>query len=382
MPNNDALNLLSMLAKGLNKGANVGTGIFKQIQKEGQNILDNPIEGGGGMTAAGPVIGQLLGLIAQSGKGANAVSGGGVAADAGQYANELVMKEREKVIKQTAKAQAQAAVDAGATPDQIITGDFGQGVKGAPIQPARQVTVTDPNAIMTSAGPGVKAPIQPVQVPIVPQEQGNKTLSNLKNIIGRMFAASSDGTAGIVNYEQAKTLRQQREVGMTASDKEAKRIEQFNNLMTTGSKVSAETAKLISNIDSGLQQIDALENAFNQDPNIFKQLATPGNASAQVVQTMADDLSDIIGRLRSQGSVTKDEEKRYKSQIPKFGFIKGRLEAPETVKFKLNKLRSLFNEVKQYSTPNNNLKDRIQSAMAQGYSQEEVMERLSKKGVL
>ena len=174
------------------------------------------------------------------------------------------------------------------------------------------------------------------------------------------------------------------EIPLQAGEREKLEMAQFNNLLTTGNKaVSAETSKLIANVDSGLQQVNLLEQAFNVDPNAFRQLATPGNAQAQSVKIMIEDLSDIIGRLRSGGAINKDEEKRFKNQIPKFGFIKGRLEAPGAVKFKLDKLRALFNRVKTLSEPKQSgLSEGIQAALQAGYTREEIMARLKSKGML
>ena len=54
-----------------------------------------------------------------------------------------------------------------------------------------------------------------------------------------------------------------------------------NNIMSSRNKsVSAETSKLIGNVNSGLEQLSTLREAFRQDPGVFKPLTTIGNPQA------------------------------------------------------------------------------------------------------
>lgn len=153
----------------------------------------------------------------------------------------------------------------------------------------------------------------------------------------------------------------------------------FKNMLTTGNKaLSAETIKLVANIDSGMQQLSALTNAYAKNPDIFK--TTNLSATGQQVNLMIEDLTDILGRLRSGGAINADEEKRFKNQLPKKGILSGRIEKPSTVVMKLQKMQSLFQEIKSKAEPNTGIASGIQAAMQAGASQEQIMRILKKKG--
>lgn len=144
----------------------------------------------------------------------------------------------------------------------------------------------------------------------------------------------------------------------------------FDNITKASDKpISAESSKLLGNVDSGIKQIDALSSALEKDPGLLKKWVAPGNAERQMVDTMLTDLSDIIGRLRSGGAITKDEEDRFRQQIPK----KGLFEDVKTSKFKLKKLRDLMSDIKQSVEPKTSeLSGRVQAALQAGATREQI----------
>jgi len=157
----------------------------------------------------------------------------------------------------------------------------------------------------------------------------------------------------------------------------------FAKLMnpTEQKPLSSETGKLLGNVNSGLEQINALSTAFEKDPKLFTRSKL--EETGQQVDLMRDDLVDILGRLRSGGAINEDEFKSFTKQVPLRGAIAGRIEKPETVKLKLRKLNKLFSDIKSKVEPvDSGLSQRVQAALAAGYSQEEIMNSLAKKGVI
>lgn len=396
-----------MLTKGLSKGANVGTWILNQAQKEWQNVIDNPIEGGGGMTAAGPVIGQLLQLIAQSGTGQSGVMPGkgqsqagaqaeggvsvpaqGIGPAAGQYATELVRKEREKAAKQLVKKQTQAEEEAGATPEQIIMGDFGQGVRGAPIQPARQVTATDPNAIMTSAGPGVKgAPIQPAQAPVAPQaevpQQDNNKMKKIIDVIGAMAASISGGPAGLQNYEDAKTIRQQREVGMTASDTQKQMLGLQKELAKVESPkaLTPESAARFQALQEGYNAVNNVSNVLLSDINkttglVVENKITPAFFKSQIARQLEASIESMVqAKTRAEtgmGMAATEIKNATKRYAPRIG------DSPETIRKRLKPLSDFFSGAINIADPTGVHRSRVSG----GESRAELEAEAKRRGLI
>jgi hypothetical protein len=115
--------------------------------------------------------------------------------------------------------------------------------------------------------------------------------------------------------------------------------------------LSAESAKVVSNAQSGLQSIDALESAMASDPDVLRKTSIPGRsvlggALGNVLGTAGyDNLSrnilDVITRLRTGAALTASEEAFYKKQLPQA------MDSPEVVQQKLGMFRDLFGSVVQ-----------------------------------
>lgn len=115
--------------------------------------------------------------------------------------------------------------------------------------------------------------------------------------------------------------------------------------------MSAESAKVVSNAQSGLQSLDALESTLSSDPGVLRKTGLPGRsllggALGNALGTASyDNLSrnilDVITRLRTGAALTAAEEKFYKNQLPQA------LDTPEVVQQKLGMFRDLFGSVVQ-----------------------------------
>jgi hypothetical protein len=68
---------------------------------------------------------------------------------------------------------------------------------------------------------------------------------------------------------------------------------------------------------------------------------------AQAFATRRENLSDLIGRMRSGGAINKDEETRFLKLIPRFG------DKEETVKYKISQLDKEFSSIQSSIDPYN-----------------------------
>jgi hypothetical protein len=110
--------------------------------------------------------------------------------------------------------------------------------------------------------------------------------------------------------------------------------------------LSGEASKVLTIATSGLDKINELRNVIQSEGGSATGLASGAalptalqSASTQKFSTLREDLSDLIGRLRSGGAINKDEEARFTKLLPRFG------DKPETVGFKLNQLNKTFQEI-------------------------------------
>jgi hypothetical protein len=108
-------------------------------------------------------------------------------------------------------------------------------------------------------------------------------------------------------------------------------------LSETGAKTLALTqqgAKSIDDLETTIQELGGTVTAKTAySPNIFQE------ENQQRFNTLINDLSDTIGRLRSGGAINEGEETRFRKLLPKFGDKQG------TINHKLNRLRENFSTV-------------------------------------
>lgn len=108
-----------------------------------------------------------------------------------------------------------------------------------------------------------------------------------------------------------------------------------------GKPLSAEASKLKANTESGLANISAMERMLTDGGTV--KIFTP-NAFSQTRKqyfTQADNLVDVIGRLRSGGAITTEEESRFRSLLPKV------LDDQGTWRGKLTQLKTLLRDVER-----------------------------------
>lgn len=107
-----------------------------------------------------------------------------------------------------------------------------------------------------------------------------------------------------------------------------------------GKPLSAESSKLSANVDSGLAAINEMTNMLNEKGTISIFAPNPFNQTRKQYFTSADNLVDIIGRIRSGGAITDSEEARFKALLPKA------LDDKNTWTKKINQLKALLSGVK------------------------------------
>jgi|GEM_PF-5324256 len=118
--------------------------------------------------------------------------------------------------------------------------------------------------------------------------------------------------------------------------------QEFLNTIKTQSEkpASAESAKVREIANSGLRQLDNLESLIiNSSGGIDKhRMITEGPLNTDVKFAL-DDLTDLIGRLRSGGAINSDEEARFKRLLPNIW------DSDETIRGKLAEFRTKFQGV-------------------------------------
>lgn len=154
----------------------------------------------------------------------------------------------------------------------------------------------------------------------------------------------------------------------------------FGKIADSGTKELSETsARTLGNVDSALKQINTIEKMIGENPNVLKEWNVPGNAVGQSLATMNSDLTDILGRLRSQGSITKGEENRFKGQMVKTGFG-ANFEDPQTAKLKITKFKSLLTDIKKSIQPSQaDFSRKVNDLIARGATKEQIY-RIYKEG--
>jgi len=130
------------------------------------------------------------------------------------------------------------------------------------------------------------------------------------------------------------------------------------NLADRTKPLSQESAKVVSLAEGGLDIAAQLKDQFFNPKTGGFEKAKFGRAAAgsilpnvmasedaQFLETRRQNLSDLVGRMRSGGAINKVEEKRFLKLIPRFG------DEEETVKYKLNQLNKEFAAVKEAMDP-------------------------------
>ena len=112
-------------------------------------------------------------------------------------------------------------------------------------------------------------------------------------------------------------------------------------------------SNIINNINKQFTKVDPKTKESSFDSDKFNKISAASKLSnifigtePQLFKTRTKDLSDTIGRMRSGGAITTDEqENTFRELIPKFG------DTPETVKYKLNQLDEGFKNISESIKP-------------------------------
>ena len=141
-------------------------------------------------------------------------------------------------------------------------------------------------------------------------------------------------------YQQAFELYFQMFEGDAA--KAAQQAEALTGYSPEGDtkNLSSADRKLQSYANSGLNSLDTIEQILTSDSGSQFGAQLPGplgflkSANSRQLETAISNAADSIGRLRSGGALNKDEEARFRAQLPTM------FDDPETVKMKLNSIRN------------------------------------------
>lgn len=132
------------------------------------------------------------------------------------------------------------------------------------------------------------------------------------------------------------------------------------NLADRTKPLSQETAKTLGLAQDGIDILGQMKTSFfDSKTDTFNKSGFGKTAAgsllpnviageeAQKFATQKENLSDLVGRMRSGGSINKQEETRFLKLIPRFG------DSESTVRYKLQQLDKEFSSVKSSIDPNN-----------------------------
>lgn len=90
--------------------------------------------------------------------------------------------------------------------------------------------------------------------------------------------------------------------------------------------MSAESAKVVSNAKTGIQALQDLQSAIDEDPSVLAKRTIPGRnlfggavggaLGTRGADAAADQIVDVIARLRTGAAITNDEARRFETFIP------------------------------------------------------------------
>ncbi len=138
---------------------------------------------------------------------------------------------------------------------------------------------------------------------------------------------------------------------LVASGAKMKEIQDYLSIAKTvqamtgtkaGKGLNSEQQKASSNALSGLSSLETIASTLRSNPNASKLAALPGGSLVGSLTGTGEykaavaNATDVIGRLRSGGAITKDEENRFLRLLPQA------FDDPATAEYKINQVASLF----------------------------------------
>lgn len=103
--------------------------------------------------------------------------------------------------------------------------------------------------------------------------------------------------------------------------------------------LTAEQQKIKTNAESGLRSLDSLEKMLQKDSLAPLKAKIPILEARTPYATAAREIADVLTRLRTGAALNKEEQKFYESQTPQ------PLDSQETIQYKLNLFRNLFQQL-------------------------------------
>lgn len=160
--------------------------------------------------------------------------------------------------------------------------------------------------------------------------------AGLSNVKKQMLLEAADVGNELLSVSEAAALG----VPYGTTEAEAASLGLFpSDTSPEAQALSAEKMKLYATVQSGIDSLDKIKSilaepdpATNREYNPRAIIASGSYAAAEA------NLVDVVGRLRSGGAITVDEEARFMSLLP------GRLDSSDTVKYKLEQLGGLLND--------------------------------------
>lgn len=93
-------------------------------------------------------------------------------------------------------------------------------------------------------------------------------------------------------------------------------IQALQKEMTEGKPLGSEEQKMANNATSGLRSLQDIEQTLGKDAENPLMVLPDFLGGNQSYQTSKENLTDVIGRLRSGGAIGTEEEKRFKKLLP------------------------------------------------------------------
>lgn len=122
--------------------------------------------------------------------------------------------------------------------------------------------------------------------------------------------------------------------------------QKINRELSGQKPMSGDEAKVSTIAQGGISAVADLTKLINETPGGVSRLAADAllpntfqNEETQKFEVARKDLSDLLGRLRSGGQISPNEEVTYKKLIPEFGDRKG------TKNYKLKRLNEIFTNI-------------------------------------
>lgn len=183
---------------------------------------------------------------------------------------------------------------------------------------------------------------------------GSRQESMAPESIEESFGPDQEAQIMESQYRQADIEQRYNEAFNTLLEMGYKPVDAQKNAMALVSPMGGEgegkgptvnDKKTYSYANAGLRSLDEIENILSKDGGANWGAQLPGalgflkSSNSRQLETAIANAADSIGRLRSGGAVSKDEEERFRNQLP------GLFDDPETARRKLANVRAQLMEV-------------------------------------